>query len=58
LRKGLRRREERTYSLIMVIAQLFSHELVHPLRVLVVAAAVDAWNYERHVGLIEKTVPV
>ena len=32
----------------MVIAQLLAHELVHPLRVLVVAAAVDAWDYEGH----------
>ena len=32
----------------MVVAQLLAHELVHPLRVLVVAAAIDTGDYEGH----------
>ena len=43
-----RERGEQAYSLVMIIAQLLAHELVHPLRILVVAAAVDARDYKRH----------
>lgn len=39
-----------TYHVIVAIAELLAHELVHPLGGLVVAAAgLHSWNYERHV---------
>lgn len=38
-----------TYHVITAIAELLAHELVHPLRGLVVAAAgLHSGNYERH----------
>lgn len=42
---------EKDYRFIRSLSNLFAHELVHPLRCLIVAAAVfglEAWYYERH----------